>query len=109
MSTIASTPLSRRSLAQAWARVPAPVRYCRPDATLFSGLQQPAAPGQRAFSITWTVELPMLQAIMAALVGPHPGAETRQIWNCAIGASWNKTTELTSSAAQKQGAIFSAC
>ncbi len=102
MSTIASTPLSRRSLLKLGLGASAVLATAGLTATLSGCSSSAPASG---FQVLRDSDLPMLKAIMAALVGPHPALNPANL--DAAMAQLDKTLTWTSSAAQKQvGDLF---
>tara|TARA_R110000822_G_scaffold33952_20_gene96568 strand:+ start:1725 stop:2258 length:534 start_codon:yes stop_codon:yes gene_type:complete len=97
MSTIASTPLSRRSLLKLGLGASVVLATAGLTATLSGCSSSAPASG---FQVLRDSDLPMLKAIMAALVGPHPALNPANL-DAAI-AQLDTTLSWTSLAAQKQ-------
>lgn len=97
MSTIASTPMSRRSLLKLGLGASAVLATAGLTATL-SGCSSDAP--ARGFQVLRASDIPMLSAIMKALVGPHPAVNAANL-DAAI-AQLDTTLSWTSLAAQKQ-------
>lgn len=97
MSTIASTPLSRRSLLKLGLGASAVLATAGLTATLSGCSSSAPASG---FQVLRDSDIPMLGAIMKALVGPHTAVNAANL-DAAI-AQLDTTLSWTSLAAQKQ-------
>ncbi len=97
MSTIASTPMSRRSLLKLGLGASAVLATAGLTATLSGCSSDAPASG---FQVLRASDIPMLSAIMKALVGPHPAVNAANL-DTAI-AQLDTTLSWTSLAAQKQ-------